>query len=134
MDDFLAAHEIGLTAIKVAKPRVGWDLLTTRAFWLFNVESIHREHVRTTVGLKSLESAFFTEWNESSGPQTDAFWKLISEEGLRYARRDLMAEITEAGRIKTREHYEFAVDLLSTFSDEQASKLRRMIAEFESGS
>lgn len=133
-DDFLAAHEVGLAVIRDTQARVGWELLTTRAMWLFQIESIHRGHVRTIAGLKSLETAFFTEWNESSGAQTDAFWDLVAQRRLRYARRDLLAEILEAGRIKTREHYEFAVDLLSTFNEEQASTVERMIAEFEASS
>ena len=110
VDAFLAAHEIALSMISKRQPRSDWDNLTSRAAWLANVESIRRGHVRTMSGLRDLETAFFTEWNEGPPAETREFWKAVQHTALPYVRRDLLAEIFNRGQIASREHYEFAVD------------------------
>jgi hypothetical protein len=47
---------------------------------------------QTVAGLRYLESAFLTYWNESAGPQVDRFWELVAAEGLPFTTADL-AEI-----------------------------------------
>lgn len=137
-DAFLAAHEIALAI--VCKSRDAWEKTTHRAAALFDVESIRRGHVRTLTGLKHLEQAFFTRWNEEVSRKTLAFWREIARAGLPYERRDLMAEIFARGRIPSREHYEFAVDAIGIAEDEslldadQVEALSRMIGAYEARS
>ncbi|HWE21964.1 MAG TPA: hypothetical protein VG758_33115, partial [Hyphomicrobiaceae bacterium] len=85
---------------------------------LFNVESLRRGHVRTMTGLRSMEAAFFTEWNEGPPAEARGFWQAIEQAGLPYARRDLLAEIFSRKRITSRDHYEFAVDVIGAAQDE----------------
>ena len=137
VDAFLAAHEIALAIISKRSPRSDWDNVASRAGMLFNVESIRCGHVRTMRGLRSLEAAFFTEWNEGPLAETDGFWQAIQQTGLPYIRRDLLAEIFSRGRITSREHYEFAVDVIGIAQDEsllapdQVEQLGRWISTYE---
>src|SRR5262245_54645892 len=118
VDAFLAAHEIALSIISKRLPRSDWGNVTSRASWLFNVESIGRGHVRTMTGLRDLETAFFTSWNEGPPAETREFWKAVKQAALPYVRRDLLAEIFNRGRIPSREHYEFAVDTIGVAQNE----------------
>jgi hypothetical protein len=117
-DAFLTAHEIALPIISQRSSRNEWDNVTARAAMLFSVESIRRGHVRTMTGLRSMETAFFTGWNEGPPAETSRFWQAMEQAGLPYARRDLLAEIFSRKRITSREHYEFAVDVIGAAQDE----------------
>jgi len=117
-DAFLAALEIGLRFQDARARREGGSPAPHRAAALFDVESIARGHVRTVGGLKYLEQAFFTEWNEGPPRETNAFWREVAKASLPFVRRDLFAEIFERGRIGSREHYEFAVDVIGCALDE----------------
>lgn len=136
-DAFLAAHEIALSLLATRCARGDWEDVTSRASWLFNVESLRRRHVRTLRGLKDLETAFFTEWNEGPWSKTHRFWKAVQDADLPYSRRDLLSEIFERGRITSREHYEFAIDIIGVAEDDGlldssgVSRLNRMIAAYE---
>ena len=138
IDAFLAAHEIALSIISKRSPRSDWGNVTSRAAWLFNVESIRRGHLRTMTGLRHLETAFFTSWNEGPPAETREFWKAIRHAALPYVRRDLLAEIFNRGRIPSREHYEFAVDIIGVAQDEgllhadQVEQLSRWISAYQS--
>ena len=118
VDAFLAAHEIALSIITKRSPRSDWGNVTSRAAWLFNVESIRRGHVRTMTGLRDLETAFFTSWNEGPPAETREFWKAVQHAALPYIRRDLLAEIFNRRRIPSRADYEFAVDIYGVAQDE----------------
>ena len=137
VDAFLAAHEIALSIISKRSPRSDWANVTARAFWLFTVESIRRGHVRTMTGLRDLETAFFTSWNEGPLAETREFWKAVQDAALPYVRRDLLAEIFNRGRIPSRAHYEFAVDIIGVAQDEgllhadQVGQLGRWISAYE---
>jgi hypothetical protein len=134
---FLAAHEIALSIIFKRSLRSDWGNVTARAAWLFNVESIRRGHVRTMTGLRDLETAFFTAWNEGPPAETREFWKAVQHAALPYVRRDLLAEIFNRGQIQSREHYEFAVDIIGGAQDEgllhadQVEQLGRWISAYE---
>jgi hypothetical protein len=136
-DAFLAAHEIALPIISKRSARGDWESVTDRAALLFNVESIRRGHVRTMTGLRYLEAAFFTQWNEGPPAETRGFWRAVQQAALPYARRDLLAEIFSRGRIPSREHYEFAVDVIGGAQDEglldadQVEQLDRWISAYE---
>ncbi len=136
-DAFLAAHEIALAIISKRYVHGDWGDVTSRASMLFNVESIRRGHVRTTSRLKYLETAFFTEWNEGPLSETKEFWEAVRLAGLPYARRDLLGEIFARGRIASREHYEFAIDVIGIAEDEgllsshQVEQLGRWIGAYE---
>jgi hypothetical protein len=43
--------------------------------------------------LKSLETAFFTYWNEGAGEDVDAFWREIRRQHLPFHRRDVIADV-----------------------------------------
>jgi hypothetical protein len=137
IDAFLAAHEIALSIVSKRSRRSDWGNVTSRAAWLFNVESIRRGHVRTMSGLRGLETTFFTQWNEGPPAETGEFWKVVQHAGLPYVRRDLLAEIFNRGRIPSREHYEFAVDTIGVAQDEgllhadQVEQLGRWISAYE---
>jgi hypothetical protein len=77
VDAFLAAHEIALSIISKRSPRSDWGNVTSRAAWLFNVESIRRGHVRTMTRLRDLETAFFTQWNEGPPAETRELRSII---------------------------------------------------------
>lgn len=137
IDAFLAAHEIALSVLSKRSDRSDWDDLTDRAGMLFNVESIRRGHIRTMKALRSLETAFFTSWNEETPAKTQGFWTAVQQAGLPYVRRDLLGEIFNRGRIPSREHYAFAVDVIGVAEAEglldadQVERLGRWIAAYE---
>lgn len=137
VDAFLVAHEIALSILTTRYSHDDRKHVTSRAGWLFNVETLRRGHVRTLRALKDLETAFFTEWNEGLWSETHGFWKAVRDAELPYSRRDLLSEILERGRITSREHYELAIDVIGIAESEglldssQASKLSRMIASYE---
>ena len=137
-DAFLHAREIAHAIDAKRWTRGDWDDVTSRAAAWQDVESIRRGHVRTASALKYLEQAFFTEWNESHGADVNAFWRAIAKARLPYVRRDLLAEIFERGRIPSREHYEFAIDMLGAEGEpggitrQQSAALSKMIGAYES--
>ena len=65
------------------------------------------------------------------------FWKAVRHAALPYVRRDLLAEIFNRGRIPSREHYEFAVDIIGVAQAEgllhadQVEQLGRWISAYE---
>ena len=63
-------------------------------------------------GLAELETVLLTEWWEGTGPIVKRFWREIRRARLRYQPRDILAEIGRQGRIRTREQYDFAVDMI----------------------
>ena len=88
-------------------------------------------------GLRDLETAFFTSWNEGPPAETRDFWKAVQHAALPYVRRDLLAEIFNRGRIPSREHYEFAVDIIGGAQNEgllhadQVEQLGRWISAYQ---
>lgn len=83
----------------------------------------------TLSSLASLETVFFTYWNEGSGTKVDAFWREVARRHLPFHRRDVIAEALAHGRITNRGDYETAIDLLGEdrFSAAQQKKLAAMI-------
>ena len=88
-------------------------------------------------GLRSLEHAFFTAWNEGSGPHVDEFWRRIAAHGLPYQRTDVLATVLARGRIVGRGEYETVNDLIVVAQQEgritgdQANRLSAMLGEWE---
>ena len=137
-DYFLHANAIALSIVGGDARRGEWDRLTHRASAKFAVESIRLGHVRSVAGLKDLEVALLTEWYESAGRGTDAFWRQIEKARIPYVKRNVIEEIFKLGRIRSREQYDFAVDTIGVLEEDgvidnsQARDLARMIGEFES--
>ena len=73
---------------------------------------------QTVAGLKYLESAFFTYWNEASGPHIDRFWELVAAEGLPFTRRNVLADVLARGRINNAAEHELVVDSLVVLTRE----------------
>lgn len=84
-------------------------------------------------GLAELETVLLTEWWEGTGPIVKRFWREIRRARLRYQPRDILAEIGRQGRIRTREQYDFAVDMIGELESDAAAKLSRMIGTYERG-
>lgn len=137
VDAFLAAQEIALPIINRWFERNGWDSLAYRAAALRDIELIRMGRVRTLSQLRYLESAFLTPWNEGPWIETCEFWKAVRQAGLPYIRRDLLAEIFERGRITTREHFDFATDIIGgaeaegLLDSQQVHRLSEMIGAYE---
>ncbi|APR84189.1 gliding motility protein MglA [Minicystis rosea] len=83
--------------------------------------------------LASLESAFFTYWNEASGRAVEAFWSEVARRGLPFQRRDVVAEVLARGRITNREDYDTVTDRLGSdeLSAEQKTRLSSMLGAYE---
>jgi hypothetical protein len=92
---------------------------------------------QTLAGLRHLEAAFFTYWNETSGPHVNRFWQLIADNDLPYARTDVIGDVLKRGRIRTITEYEVVVDSIvvaqqvGTITSEQAALLSDLIGRFE---
>jgi hypothetical protein len=135
--EFLTRADAFLQSLLIAE-RVGYcrQRRADRVGWLSNakfaVESIRLGHVRTLRGLADLETASLTEWWEGVGAVVDRFWREIRRARLPYERRDIGAEIKDAGRLRTREQYEWAVDMIGELGEREARALSRMIDAYES--
>ncbi|MGW5668060.1 hypothetical protein [Micromonospora sp. NPDC003776] len=92
---------------------------------------------QTVAGLRYLESAFLTYWNEATGPHVDQFWELIAAEGLPFTRRNVLADVLARGRIDNGAEHEAVVDSLvgaeqeGTITAEQATRLSDMVGRYE---
>jgi len=132
---FLARADEFLRAMLIANRMDDTDYplaeIGRRASAKFAVESIRIGHVRTERGLADLETDLLTEWWERTGPVVQRFWREVRRAGLRYRPRDLLAEIHERGRIRTREQYEFAIDTIGTLTSDAAAELSRLIGAYE---
>ena len=134
---FLTRSDAFLQSLLIAE-RVGYrrESRAERVGWLSNAkfaaESIKIGHVRTVRGLADLETVALTEWWEGTGAIVDRFWREVRRAGLPYERRDIGAEIRDAGRIRTREQYDWAVDMIGVVDEQQARALSRMIGAYES--
>jgi len=133
----LHAEEIALSIITGSERRTDWEKQAHRALSLFAVESIRRGHVRSVAALKDIEVALLTEWHESSGPETAAFWRRVEAAGLPYVKRDILGEILQRGKITSREHYDFVTDSIVILEQEgtidaaQATRLAQMLGAYE---
>ena len=91
----------------------------------------------TLAGLRSLEHAFFTRFNEGSGPEVDEFWRRVAASGLPYERKDVLGDILARGRIRSSAEHEVAVDSLvaaqreGRINEDQAATLSAMIGRYE---
>jgi hypothetical protein len=92
---------------------------------------------QTVAGLRYLESAFLTYWNESTGRHVDRFWELVAAESLPFARRNVLADVLARGRIDNAAEHEVVVDSLvgaeqeGTITAEQAARLSDMLGRYE---
>ncbi len=88
-------------------------------------------------GLRHLESAFFTYWNEAPGPHVDRFWKLVAAEGLPFTRRNVLSDVLTRGRINNAAEHEIVVDSLvgaeqeGRITAEQAARLSDLLGLYE---
>src|SRR5262249_62415119 len=64
----------------------------------------------TVAGLRALEHAFFTRFNEGSGPEVEEFWRRVAASGLPYERKDVLGDILARGHIRSSAEHEVAVD------------------------
>ena len=87
----------------------------------------------TLSSLASLETSFFTYWNEASGPDVEAFWREVARRGLPFHRRDVAAEALARGRITNRGDYETVTDLMGEdrFSADEKKRLSAMLGAYE---
>lgn len=81
--------------------------------------------------LAYLESDFFTYWNESAGKHVERFWREVAKRKLPFERRDVIGDVLERGRIKTRIEYELAVDAVGVLGAAKARKLSKLIGDYE---
>ena len=101
------------------------------------VKDLAQRPSQTLAGLRQLEAAFFTYWNETSGPHVDRFWRLVAESDLPYTRTDVIGDVLQRGRIRSITEYEVVVDALvgaqqvGTISSEQAALLSDLIGRYE---
>src|SRR2546421_1833648 len=101
------------------------------------VKDLGQRPPQTLAGLRQLGAAFFTYWNETSGPHVDRFWQLITESDLPYTRTDVIGDVLKRGRIRSITEYEVVVDALvgarqvGTISGEQAAVLSDLIGRYE---
>jgi hypothetical protein len=91
----------------------------------------------TLAGLRDLEHAFFTRFNEGSGPEVDEFWRRVAS-GLPYERKDVLAGILARGHIRSSAEHEVAVDSVvaaqqqeGRINEDQAAMLSAMIGRYE---
>jgi hypothetical protein len=102
------------------------------------LKELIKRRPQTVTGLRYLESAFFTYWNEAPGPHVDQFWVLVAAEGLPFARRDVLTEVLSRGRINNFTEYEAVTDSLvgaeqeGRITAEQAARLSALIGHYES--
>jgi hypothetical protein len=91
----------------------------------------------TLAALRSLENAFFTRFNEGSGPEVDEFWRRVAASGLPYERKDVLGDILSRGQIRSSAEYEVAVDSVvvaqqvGRINEDQAAALSAMIGRYE---
>jgi hypothetical protein len=101
------------------------------------LKDLAQQPPQTLSGLRHLEAAFITYWNEASGPHVDRFWQLIADNDLPYARADVLGEVLRRGRIRNMAEYDVVVDSIvvaqqvGTITEEQAAKLNDMIGQYE---
>ncbi|GAB3183229.1 hypothetical protein FHX75_111716 [Micromonospora palomenae] len=92
---------------------------------------------QTVAGLRYLESAFLTYWNEATGRHVDQFWELVAAESLPFTRRNVLADVLARGRINNAAEHEAVVDSLvgaeqeGTIAAEQAVRLSDMVGRYE---
>jgi hypothetical protein len=102
-----------------AEPLVeGANELRDKAFGVFTEEelAVAPDLPRLTLrGLRYLEEALLTYWNEASGPHVERFWRLIADRGLPYERTDHIAAVLARGNIRTRIEYEAVTDGLVVY-------------------
>lgn len=91
----------------------------------------------TLAGLRYLEHAFFTRFNEGSGPEVDEFWRRVAASGLPFERKELLGDILARGHIRTSAEHEVAVDSVvaarqeGRINEDQAATLSAMIGRYE---
>jgi len=91
----------------------------------------------TLSGLRYLEDAFLTYWNEASGSHVEEFWRRINDRGLPYERKDHVAAVLARGRIRTRVEYEAVTDALVMYQQigritaDEAGVLSEAIGAYE---
>ena len=91
----------------------------------------------TLAGLRSAEDAFFTRFNEGSGPEVDEFWRRVAASGLPYERKDMLGDILARGHIRSSAEHEVAVDSVvvaqqeGRINEDQAAMLSAMIGRYE---
>lgn len=96
-----------------------------------------KPNAQTLPTLRYIESAVIQAFNEESGPDTEKFWRRISEAGLDFRRRDVVRDILERDRIKDRIEYDIVVDTADTLADmgkvtpAEAKRLQQLVARFE---
>lgn len=87
----------------------------------------------TISSLASLETAFFTYWNEGHGAKVDKFWREVARRKLPFKRRNVVGEVLARGRITNRGDYETVTDLLCDehLTAAQRNRLDAMLGAYE---
>lgn len=92
---------------------------------------------RKIASLKYLEHDFLIYWNETTGPDRDKFWQLISSAGLQYKKKDGIQDVLRRNKIKSIHEYDYVIDNIlvaeqtGSINTEQVIQLNTLIAEFE---
>jgi len=100
----------------------------------------YREALDPPIGRRSLdqlESDLLLAWNESTGPDANAFWKRLEEASLPYLRRDVLREILERRKIRNRVEYDLLADTMEeraengSITQDERGRLRAMMNQYE---
>lgn len=62
----------------------------------------------TAKAIGTLETALLTHFREAIGPDVDAFWDAVADQGLPYRRPDLVGKVMCRGHLRTNEYDVFA--------------------------
>ena len=76
------------------------------------LKELTKQSPQRVAGLRHLETAYFTYWNETTGPHVDRFWELVTAENLPFERKDVLSNVLRRGRINNAGEHETVVDLL----------------------
>ena len=87
--------------------------------------------------LKYIEAEHFWYWNEKTGPHIKKYWEAISEAGLPYKRKDIIASVLKSNRIKDTHEFDFLKDELfvaeqtGRVTTSEAERIKELIVQFE---
>jgi hypothetical protein len=101
------------------------------------LKTLAQQPPQTLAGLRHLEAALLTYWNQTAGPHVDRFWRLIADADLPYERTDVIADVLKRGNIRTTAEYEIVVDSIvagqqvGRITSQQAALLSDLIGHYE---
>ena len=124
---FAAAAEI---AIQIGPRKMKRFFESTRAMALYPELGF-----ATIASLSSLETEFFSYWNETRGAHAQRFWREVARHGLPFRQRNVIDEVLAHGRITNRGDYDTVTDLIGdegTITNARRKRLEAMLGRYES--